>query len=251
MAQIGHGHGSEFHLMRFMGHHRLLLENAISNVLNETGTFHWLDFGFSDPGKSVSGDQEILGISFLKRLDLPKDKVNTIYDRYSRYNIGRKYSWQNWDAVFMLNDTIYLVEAKAHVDELQSKNKDKNGGGSREEIKRFFKEQLENYNIQVSDSWLGDYYQFANRMATAAFVNNCGIKAKILYILFTDGFNVRELSKDGQSILSVDGALNTTKDSFLKAITREKETLGIQDNESVAVLLADPVFINARTGEQE
>ena len=32
MAQIGYGYGSEFHLMRFLGHHRNLLENEILTV---------------------------------------------------------------------------------------------------------------------------------------------------------------------------------------------------------------------------
>ena len=47
MAQIGYGYGSEFHLMRFLGHHRDLLELRISQQIEEEGIFKWLDFEFA------------------------------------------------------------------------------------------------------------------------------------------------------------------------------------------------------------
>ena len=33
MAQIGYGYGSEFQLLRFLGHHRNLLEEAIRKAI--------------------------------------------------------------------------------------------------------------------------------------------------------------------------------------------------------------------------
>lgn len=43
MAQIGYGYGSEFQLLRFLGHHRNLLEEAIRKVIGDSdGSFYWL-----------------------------------------------------------------------------------------------------------------------------------------------------------------------------------------------------------------
>ena len=56
MAQIGHCYGSEYHLMRFLGHHRDLLDERIMKGLQEYGKIHWLDFEFDDPLSELSGD---------------------------------------------------------------------------------------------------------------------------------------------------------------------------------------------------
>lgn len=69
MAQIGYGYGSEFQLMRFLGHHRNLLENEIKKQIGVEGEIHWLDFGFSNSESCVSGDDEIKGLNFL--VDIP------------------------------------------------------------------------------------------------------------------------------------------------------------------------------------
>lgn len=252
MAQIGHGHGSEFQLMRFLGHHRELLEQRITKSLREEGSFRWLDFGFSDPSESVSGDQELLGLSFLEKLDLPKEFVKKAIDEYHTYSINRIDTWQNWDAVFTLNDTLYLVEAKARVGEIISMGD--HGGESKAEILRFFKEQLMNnpqYGMRVSEEWLGHYYQFANRIATAALLNKNGIKTKVIYIYFTNGFNIHNLSKNGQKVISVDGSNNATKEAFLKAIEKEKKALSLDGFDSLKLLLAEPVFIKADTDKYE
>lgn len=43
MAQIGYGYGSEFQLLRFLGHHRNVLEEAIRKVIGDSdGSFYWL-----------------------------------------------------------------------------------------------------------------------------------------------------------------------------------------------------------------
>ena len=72
MTQIGYGYGSEFQLLRFLGHHRNDLEEAIRKAIGDShGNFYWFDFDFADREKVISGDSEICGLSFLKKL-LPK-----------------------------------------------------------------------------------------------------------------------------------------------------------------------------------
>ena len=240
MAQIGYGYGSEYQLLRFLGHHRDLLESEISKVLQESGVYHWLDFNFADPMKCISGDQELSGLSFLEEL-YPNEYPDLIAE-YMSYSINRIDSWQSWDAVFILNGTLYLVEAKAHTSEMRSSN-EKAGGQSRDEILRYFKEQLP--SLPISEEWLKDYYQLANRLATTALLNKHGVNTKTLYLYFTNGFRKRELKKiEGKTTITEVYNYNASIEDYSEAIRIEHQALGINDID-LSSLLAGPVFIEA------
>ena len=60
MAEIGLGYGSEFQLMRFLGHHRNELNDLIHKATNTNELIEWLDFPYKD--KKKSGDGEWIGI---------------------------------------------------------------------------------------------------------------------------------------------------------------------------------------------
>lgn len=47
MAEMALGYGSEYQLLRFLGHHRNFLNNEISEVLNTEEQIYWLDFPFN------------------------------------------------------------------------------------------------------------------------------------------------------------------------------------------------------------
>ena len=225
MAQIGKGYGSEWHLLRFLGHHRHQLENEIKVQLKLGGecVFNWLDFEFDDRDRVVSGDKELTGLGFLRK-----------QSQFPEYPTGWE-STQSWDAVVYINDTLYLVEAKAHVSEIYDK-KNNHGGKSRTVILDFMSKQMTTFgcNVNVQEStWLGDYYQMANRLAVAAYLNNKNIPTKVLYIYFEDGYYM----DDGNN-------LSATKEDFLKEIAKEKKTLGIDKNSQIKKILCE-VFINA------
>ena len=191
MAQIGYGYGSEYQLLRFLGHHRRKLEELISEQIGK-GTFEWEDFEFANPKNVISEDKELTGLDFLKVLyPTQYEKVEAEYKTYIK-----KKDWQNWDAVFTHNGILYLVEAKAHISELSS-GKEEHGDSSKELILDYFKAQLP--NLPVSRVWLQEYYQLANRLATSALLNKHGIKTKILYIYFVDGYRKRVLEKKGRA----------------------------------------------------
>lgn len=239
MAQIGYGYGSEYQLLRFLGHHRNQFEKIISEAIGQ-GEFRWEDFEYANPKDVISGDKELMGLSFLERL-FPKQYPAIKYE-YETYKINRRNSWQSWDAVFMHNDILYLVEAKAHVKELSS-GKEEHGHGSKEEILRFFKDQLP--HLSVSRIWLKEYYQLANRLATAALLNKHGVTTKVLYVYFVNGYRKRIVERSGdkeKTITTVN--YNATEEQFKMAIEKEMDTLGI-DNDSVASILSPSVFIDA------
>ena len=120
MAQMGYGYGSEFQLLRFLGHHRRLLESEIQKVIGSTNQqFYWFDFDFADREMVISGDREMTGLSFLRRSSLiPEEKLKIVEEIVRSYNWNFE-QWQNWDAVFINNGIVYFVEAKAHKDDMQ------------------------------------------------------------------------------------------------------------------------------------
>lgn len=221
MAQIGHGYGSEWHLLRFLGRHRNLLEKEIKEQLklDEKSSFNWLDFEFAEREKIISGDKELIGLSFLGEKDFFKE-----------------YPWgnsQSWDAIVKINDTWYLVEAKAHISEIRG-GKCQATKDSKKNILEFMDTQMKPFGVNVKDNWLGDYYQMANRLAVAAYLNNKDISTKVLYIYFEDGYYDDTQDKD----------LGNTRKEFEKEIEKEKETLGIDKDPKIDELLCE-VFINA------
>lgn len=241
MAQIGFGYGSEWQLLRFLGHHRDFLNKEISAQTEIVGNFHWLDFEFADRSKVISGDSEIKGISFIKSLGLiDNETYEALESEYNSYRIKRIKSWQSWDALLVVDKALYLVEAKAHTEELSVSLE--NGGGSAAEILRYMRNLLPGF--PVSESWMGKYYQLANRLATTSLLNKHlnpqGVSVRTMTIYFVNGYQKRVL--EGEKLYRTISK-DASKDDFLRAISKEHEALGI-NNCSLDGLLTSPVFID-------
>ena len=120
MGTIGHGYGSEWHMLRYLGYHREELSRHVLTEINHAckesrpdAVVRWLDTGFAAEPSSRHDDAEWLGIDFLN--DAPiKAKWNSIWPSHA----------QHWDAIAQLNvggrSEWLLVEAKAHVGEMSS-----------------------------------------------------------------------------------------------------------------------------------
>lgn len=241
MAQIGYGYGSEWQLLRFLGHHRDRLNEEIFSQTGVKGTYHWLDFGFANRCKVMSEDSEIKGISFIKSLDtIDEQTYKDIETEYKSFNIGKIDSWQNWDAVLVVDKAIYLVEAKAHTGELCGN--EINGGTSANNILKYMQLQLQ--NLPVNEIWLKNYYQLANRLATTSLLNKHlnkkGISVRTMVIYFVNGYQKRVIEGD-----KLYNKINkdASKDDFEKAIDKELEFLGLK-NVSLDSLLTKPVYID-------
>lgn len=227
MAQMGLGYGSEFQLLRFMGRHRHELERTIIDALQEKQqtindkNFDWLDFEYSDIYKVITGDRELYGLSFLKK-KIDKglyDKITSALQKAGSFISN----WQHWDAVFVLDDCFYFVEAKAYTGELYSTND--HGGSSKKEILNFMRENMQPYGIEVDKNWLDLYYQFANRISMMAFLNQNGLNAKAIYIYFENGYNKRQFIGKEIKTVSDKGA---GKIEFDEAIQKELSHLNIE-----------------------
>ena len=246
MAQIGHGYGSEFQLLRFLGHHRHFLESTIYSTTGFKGPFDWIDFGFADRMKSISGDLENKGLLFLENI-IDKETYKSIDEEYKSYKITDLDNWQNWDAIAVVDKTILLVEAKAHKGEIGDKNR--HSGKSGKEILRFMQDQLP--EIKVTEEWLMTYYQFANRIATTALLekhlSKIGFHAKALFIYFINGYCKR--IEENRRIIEVKGGKKDTSEaSFKKEIEKELLELGLS-NIPLEKYVAPHIFIDANPSE--
>ena len=64
MSKIGYGHGSEYHLLRHLGYHRVELNGKVDEATGGR-LINWLDFPYSVSPRSFY-HAEWRGISFLR-----------------------------------------------------------------------------------------------------------------------------------------------------------------------------------------
>jgi len=140
-------------------------------------------------------------------------------DNYSEYELSHKYIcdktgiskekysfWPNkqpqWDAIGMSEDrkVLYLVEAKAHLTELDSKmsaSSELSIGKITEAMSQVFNQQYSNGNF---DKWFNQYYQLGNRLTFLNKLNDLsnetGLKVKLVLLNFVDDFTYKPTSNE-------------------------------------------------------
>ncbi len=174
MGKIGHGYGSEWHLLSYLGRRRTDLSNQVGRVTGATAV-EWLDFPQTADGSSAEW----------KGLDFVEDPtVQKAWKAFWPQHAGI----QNWDAVARLDvdgtTEWLLVEAKAHIGEIKSNCGAKPEGG-RGTITAALDETKRSLGVDAGRDWLNFYYQFCNRIAVADFLRRHGIPARLLFIYFT------------------------------------------------------------------
>jgi hypothetical protein len=186
MGTIGHGYGSEWHLLRHLGYHRKYLTQK---VLKETGgdSIDWLDFDFSKENKPLKDDREHIGVDCIPGLQSqwavfwPQSGIAQNWDAVGRITYGNQTEW-------------LLVEAKGHLGEVKSECK-ASTKASHDKISSHGKicAALKNTSTTFSNgsqpltNWLSPYYQYANRLAVLHFLmNECNppVHARLLFLYF-------------------------------------------------------------------
>lgn len=216
MAEIGLGYGSEFQLMRFLGHHRNELNDLIHKATQTNGTIEWLDFPYDD--ERISGDGERKGISCFSKLEY-----------YSKIENEWKNFWpqsgtaMNWDALFKIGETWFFVEAKAHEKESFQECSATSNVSKKKITAAFYKTQQwladKGVHVNMEKSWIKtDCYQLANRLAFLCFCDKCGLNARLIYIGFVNGY--RRKKDEVQSA-----------DKWMEIWKKEMKTLGLNIEE--------------------
>ncbi len=210
MAEMALGYGSEYQLFRFLGHHRNFLNHEISNALNTDKSINWLDYPCNL--KRLSLDGEFKDVDCFNNEDVKK--------KWSEYWPATGNS-QNWDGVFTIEDTWYFVEAKAHESEVESLCRAVSEKSLRI-INKAFSETIQFLHAEkTAEEWMSEKcksYQLANRLAFINFCKKNGIKTKLLYINFINGYHKPETNED----LGV-----KNKEEWISIWNREYSDLGI------------------------
>ncbi len=206
MAEIGNGYGSEFQLLRFLGHHRNELNQQIQKALGTKSTIEWLDFPYDS--KKKSGDSEYVGLEFLKN----ETNYKSIKENWKKIWPSANNA-QNWDAIAKIGTRWLLIEAKAHKNEVYSDCKASKS--SNEMIFESMAQVQKDNNIKASNDWLKNYYQKANRLLFTHFLEMNDIKSSLIYVYFINGYLDKGIKSKAE----------------WKEIIKEEDTyLGIQNN---------------------
>jgi len=186
MSRIGFGYGSEWHLTHHLGRHRNALGREVLAATGAAGV-DWLDFRRS--GADGRTDAEWQGLDFLFQEDGSGllDHAH-LKDEWAAF-------WPQtgtppcWDAVAMLRyesrTEWLLLEAKAHVGEMRTDRGCGAKGAGREQIVRALAGVGAALGVPDTTAWTGEYYQYANRLATLWFLITHGVPARLLYVYFT------------------------------------------------------------------
>ena len=184
MGKIGHGYGSEWHLLRYLGRHRNRLDQIIKRTIGKGEHIEWMDFGFASKKKLF--DKEWTGIAFLKKYGLLTDELQSAWQNFW----PQRGNAQNWDAIgrFHYKDghknccDFILVEAKSHITEVKSACRAKLWG--RRKIEKAMTETKRALGVDENIDYLKRYYQYANRIAALHFLTKHGIGARLVFIYF-------------------------------------------------------------------
>ena len=93
MAEMALGYGSEFQLLRYLGHHRFYLDEEIKKVIGK-GDITWMDYPINDKRDSCDGEWTEIEC-FKKRPD-----YNHIKNEWGKFWPQRGSS-HNWDGIFI------------------------------------------------------------------------------------------------------------------------------------------------------
>ena len=183
------GYGSEFQLLRCLGHHRCEFDNHIRNALSlsMSAPIVWLDFPSDTSRCSLDGEW--------KSIECFRPYFSASYPQLNKE--WRKYwpsvkSAMSWDAVFKVDNVWHFVEAKARAKEIET-----TGCGAKEKSRRIIEKALDKardglFKDSATKPWYGGEaekaYQLANRLAFLWFCKTQSIPARIVYIEFLNGF---------------------------------------------------------------
>lgn len=172
-------YGSAWHLLRFLGYHRELLNRRICSSTGLSAV-RWLDLRFD----GNNGDQELTGIEFLLDGNVrEKEAAQRWKDIWPQR--GTQHHWDTVGRAIAGDGSTewVMVEAKANVEELHS-SCGATSARSKEMISDAIKDTAGSLGITDTDSWLSEYYQYAKRLVFLHSLLRSGVNASLVYIYF-------------------------------------------------------------------
>lgn len=219
-SKMGYGYGSECHLLRFLGRHRQELDKVILQEIGIGKRVEWCDFGYDKNPENKWPDAEIKGLDFIR----DNKNIQKSWENFWPHS-GNV---QNWDAIgrLILTDGSYewlLVEAKAHIGEIQSDSGAKKDKLGYKMIERAFQETKNALGVSPERDWFRGYYQYANRIVVSYFLNiKHHIPARLLFIYF-----VGDKRTDGK-------ICPQNKEGWQEMLKNQDEYIGLPKNHPLA-----------------
>lgn len=223
---MGLGYGSEFQLLRALGHHRNAFLKIIKNAIGTDREIEWLDYPKDETRLSLDG--EYCDIACFEKEPFYKD----LLAKWPEFWPVRGSNAQNWDGIFKVGEKWYFVEAKAHTGEMKSSHKI--SAKSKVIISK---------SLDATAKWLdaekdgeywacSPYYQFANRLAFCHFLRENGIDAYIVNVFFMNGYEKPFKSRTNSHIESKSA---TSEHEWKKAIESELDNLGLREESILGI----------------
>ena len=175
MSESDKTYGSEYHLGRYRSDAPRKLDRSI---LRAVGAPRGSTIAWMYPGPETLREPQ--GLSFVDDREL-RDSWRTVWPTSGRQ--------QSWDGVATLvvpgkRSTWLLIEAKANHPEFCTPPTRATGDG-RKQIQRTLNRVKRALGVHRDISWLGSYYQHANRLAVLWFLHENSEPAMFLDLLFT------------------------------------------------------------------
>lgn len=211
-------HGSQKDLQILANQHQDILNHELSKILNKTIKLEWLS-PLKDDDYAEYVDQD-----FINRLDINSRITKPLNDFWP--NGGA-----NWDGLAKDNETIFLIEAKAHISEQMIESTGATSIESINLIKKSLEETKAFLDVKSDVSWCKEnYYQYANRIAHLYYLREINkIDAHLLFIYFLNDKTVTGKSE--------------TKEDWKQAINDVYKKLELEKNNKLSDFIHN-IFID-------
>jgi hypothetical protein len=220
MAEMGFGYGSEYQLLRALGHHRDSFFKEIREAIGTELAIEWLDYPKDETRLSLDGeycDIECFGA---------EPFYGELLKKWPAFWPVKGPNAQNWDGIFRIGSKWFFVEAKAHITEMKSSHR----------ISPKSEAIIVN-SLDGASKWLhaekdgkywahSSYYQMANRLAFCHFLRDNGIEASLVNVFFMNGYERPFVSRTANH---VESKSVTERQDWEKAIEAELYDLGLTE----------------------
>lgn len=196
-------YGSQKNLQLLANKNQDILNQELSKIFNKPINLEWLS-PREDDKYAEYADQD-----FIKRLGIKATITKPLKEFWP--NGG-----PNWDGLAKDKDTVFIMEAKAHISEQMIDSTKASSPNSLDLIEKSLAATKEFLNVKSDISWCKkNYYQYANRIAHLYYLREVNkIDAYLLFIYFLNDKSVTDKTE--------------TKEDWEKTITEVYKNLKLE-----------------------
>lgn len=164
--------GSQFYLQNLINKY----PDLINKELGEKITVDWVSPLESDDYREYKDEDFLEKLGIREQCDSLR-KLKTFWPKNGAH----------WDALGKADKTVFIVEAKGHIEEIVSPKSCATSLKSIKLIKKSLQETKDYLNIKSDYDWSKTFYQYANRLAHLYYLRECcKIDAHLVFIYFTE-----------------------------------------------------------------